>query len=93
MPAIGMHTRDESSGARLLFALAYGGNGITYRMLSAGLLRAQIERRRHPLARLLKIAVCQYSGEIDEEETVYQEATSRVVISVSRDGTQWHKDL
>ena len=32
--------------------MAYGGNGITYSMLGAGLLRAGIERRRHPLARL-----------------------------------------
>lgn len=36
-------------GPRVLFAMAYGGNGITYSMLGAGLLRALIERRRHPL--------------------------------------------
>jgi hypothetical protein len=29
--------------------MAYGGNGITYSMLGAGLLRARIERRAHPL--------------------------------------------
>jgi glycine/D-amino acid oxidase-like deaminating enzyme len=34
------------------FAMAYGGNGITYSMLGAGLLRALVERRRHPLAGL-----------------------------------------
>ncbi len=37
-------------GPRVLFAMAYGGNGITYSMLGAGLLRALIERRRHPLS-------------------------------------------
>jgi len=39
-------------GPRVLFALAYGGNGITYSMLGAGLLRAQIEGRPHPLTGL-----------------------------------------
>ena len=39
-------------GPRVLFAMAYGGNGITYSMLGAGLLRNVIERRRHPLRRL-----------------------------------------
>ena len=39
-------------GPRVLFAMAYGGNGITYSMLGAGLLRALVERRRHPLAEL-----------------------------------------
>ena len=34
---------------RLLFAMAYGGNGITYSMLGAGLIRALVERRKHPL--------------------------------------------
>ena len=34
---------------RLLFAMAYGGNGITYSMLGAGLVRALVERRKHPL--------------------------------------------
>jgi hypothetical protein len=32
--------------------MAYGGNGITYSMIGAGLLRAAIERRRHRLATL-----------------------------------------
>jgi glycine/D-amino acid oxidase-like deaminating enzyme len=32
--------------------MAYGGNGITYSMVGAGLLRALIERRQHPLAAL-----------------------------------------
>ena len=37
---------------RLLFAMAYGGNGITYSMLGAGLIRALVERRKHPLQAL-----------------------------------------
>jgi len=40
----------------VLFALAYGGNGITYSMLGAGLMRAQIERRPHPLTALFSFA-------------------------------------
>ena len=39
-------------GRRLLFAMAYGGNGITYSMLGAGLIRALLERRKHPLQAL-----------------------------------------
>ena len=39
-------------GKRVLFAMAYGGNGITYSLLGAGLLRALIEGRPHPLAAL-----------------------------------------
>ena len=49
LPWIG---RSPEHGARILFAMAYGGNGITYSMLGAGLLRALIERRKHPLAQL-----------------------------------------
>jgi hypothetical protein len=30
--------------------MAYGGNGITYSAIGAEMLRARIERRRHPLA-------------------------------------------
>jgi len=36
--------------------MAYGGNGITYSILGAELLRARIERRRHPLAELFGFA-------------------------------------
>ncbi|MFN3712762.1 MAG: NAD(P)/FAD-dependent oxidoreductase [Alcanivoracaceae bacterium] len=43
-------------GPRVLFALAYGGNGITYSMLGATLLRARIERRPHPLTALFSFA-------------------------------------
>ncbi|MFD0738106.1 NAD(P)/FAD-dependent oxidoreductase [Lysobacter koreensis] len=49
LPFIGAHSQ---YGARVLFAMAYGGNGITYSMAGAPLLRALIERRRHPLAPL-----------------------------------------
>ncbi|MCD7099501.1 FAD-dependent oxidoreductase [Stenotrophomonas sp. MMGLT7] len=49
LPFFGAHAEH---GRRVLFAMAYGGNGITYSMLGAGILRAAIERRRHPLARL-----------------------------------------
>jgi len=46
LPFFGAH---PATGPRLLFAMAYGGNGITYSMAGAPLLRAVIERRRHPL--------------------------------------------
>jgi len=46
LPWIGESPEHER---RLLFAMAYGGNGITYSMLGAGLIRALVERRKHPL--------------------------------------------
>ena len=49
LPWFGAH---EETGPRMLYAMAYGGNGITYSMLGAGLIRALIERRKHPLAGL-----------------------------------------
>lgn len=49
LPFFGSHAQH---GARVHFAMAYGGNGITYSMLGAGLLRAQIEKRKHPLTEL-----------------------------------------
>jgi glycine/D-amino acid oxidase-like deaminating enzyme len=49
LPFFGAH---EQLGPRVHFAMAYGGNGITYSMLGAGLLRASIERRKHPLKEL-----------------------------------------
>ncbi|RZA37374.1 MAG: FAD-binding oxidoreductase [Lysobacteraceae bacterium] len=49
LPFFGPHAQH---GPRVHFAMAYGGNGITYSMLGAGLLRALIEKRKHPLARL-----------------------------------------
>lgn len=49
LPFFGPHPQ---YGPRVHFAMAFGGNGITYAMLGAGLLCALIERRRHPLATL-----------------------------------------
>ena len=49
LPWFGAHPQH---GPRVLFAMAYGGNGISYSMLGAGLLRATIEGRKHPLAAL-----------------------------------------
>lgn len=49
LPFFGPHPQH---GPRVHFAMAYGGNGITYSMLGAGLLRALIERRKHPLKSL-----------------------------------------
>ena len=49
LPFFGPHAQ---YGPRVHFAMAYGGNGITYSMLGAGLLRARVERRRHPLSAL-----------------------------------------
>ena len=53
LPFFGAH---ESLGPRVHFAMAYGGNGITYSMIGAGLLRAAIERRRHALATLFSFS-------------------------------------
>jgi glycine/D-amino acid oxidase-like deaminating enzyme len=53
LPFFGAHAQH---GQRVLFAMAYGGNGITYSMIGAGLLRAAIERRGHPLAKLFGFA-------------------------------------
>jgi len=50
LPWFGAHPQ---WGPRVLFALAYGGNGITYSSIGADVLRAAIERRRHPLAGVL----------------------------------------
>ena len=49
LPYFGPH---EALGPRLHFAMAYGGNGITYSMIGAQLLRALIEGRQHPLSSL-----------------------------------------
>jgi glycine/D-amino acid oxidase-like deaminating enzyme len=49
LPFFGPHPQ---YGPRVLFAMAYGGNGITYAMIGAQLMRALIERRAHPLQAL-----------------------------------------
>jgi glycine/D-amino acid oxidase-like deaminating enzyme len=59
LPLFGDHPQ---YGPRVLFALAFGGNGITYSMLGAGLLRAQIERRPHPLTELFSFARLGHPG-------------------------------
>ncbi|WMJ70807.1 FAD-dependent oxidoreductase [Stenotrophomonas sp. 24(2023)] len=46
LPFFGPHPQ---WGPRVHFAMAYGGNGITYSMIGAGLIRARIERQPHPL--------------------------------------------
>lgn len=47
LPFMGPHPQ---YGSRVLFAMAYGGNGITYSAIGAEMLRARIERTKHPLA-------------------------------------------
>ncbi len=49
LPYFGPH---PATGPRVHFAMAYGGNGITYSMLGAGLLLALIEGKRDRLAPL-----------------------------------------
>ncbi|WP_129139439.1 NAD(P)/FAD-dependent oxidoreductase [Modicisalibacter coralii] len=49
LPFFGPH---PTYGPRVHFAMAYGGNGISYSMVGADLLRARIEGRGHPLAEL-----------------------------------------
>ncbi|QOW22257.1 NAD(P)/FAD-dependent oxidoreductase [Novilysobacter avium] len=49
LPYFGPH---PATGPRMLFAMAYGGNGITYSMLGAGLLQAMVEGKPHRLAPL-----------------------------------------
>ena len=53
LPFFGPH---EQYGPRVHFAMAYGGNGISYSMLGAGLLRALIEERSHPLSELFSFS-------------------------------------
>ncbi|KAB7771121.1 NAD(P)/FAD-dependent oxidoreductase [Xanthomonas maliensis] len=49
LPFFGAH---REHGSRVHFAMAYGGNGITYSAIGAGLVRAAIEGSNHPLAAL-----------------------------------------
>lgn len=49
LPFFGEH---PNYGPWVQFAMAYGGNGISYSMIGASLLRANIEGRQHPLAAL-----------------------------------------
>lgn len=49
LPFFGAH---EQHGPRVHFALAYGGNGITYSLIGAELLRDTLLGKRHPCATL-----------------------------------------
>ncbi len=49
LPFFGAHPQ---FGPRVLFAMAYGGNGITYSAIGADLICSLLQRRRHPLSRL-----------------------------------------
>lgn len=49
LPFFGPHAQ---YGPRVSFAMAYGGNGITYSAIGAPLLRAWVERTRNPLKSL-----------------------------------------
>ena len=53
LPFFGPH---EQFGPRVQFAMAYGGNGITYSLIGAELLRDSIAGRKHPCARLFSFA-------------------------------------
>lgn len=53
LPFFGPH---EQYGPRVHFAMAYGGNGITYSAIGAGILHDRIEGRRHACARLFSFA-------------------------------------
>ncbi len=49
LPFFGAH---ESLGPRVHFAMAYGGNGITYSLIGAELLRDSLQGKSHPCAKL-----------------------------------------
>lgn len=49
LPYFGPH---DAHGPNVHFAMAYGGNGISYSMIGAKLVRALIEGKEHPLAEL-----------------------------------------
>lgn len=53
LPFFGPH---KQYGPRVQFAMAYGGNGIIYSMVGAGLLAANIEQREHSLAKLFSFS-------------------------------------
>jgi len=49
LPQFGIH---EQHGPRVHFAMAYGGNGKTYRPIGAELLRDTLLKKAHPCAQL-----------------------------------------
>lgn len=58
LPFFGPHAQ---YGPRVHFAMAYGGNGITYSALGARVIRALVERRRHRLLPLFSFARLQHA--------------------------------
>ncbi len=59
LPFFGPH---EQHGPHVHFAMAYGGNGITYSMIGAELLRDRIEGRSHPCAALFSFNRLRHSA-------------------------------
>ena len=53
LPFFGPH---EQRGPRIHFAMAYGGNGITYSTIGAQIIKDSLERRGHPCAQLFSFA-------------------------------------
>lgn len=53
LPFFGPH---PEHGPRVHFAMAYGGNGITYSAIGAGLIARLIRGEKHPLAQLFSFA-------------------------------------
>jgi glycine/D-amino acid oxidase-like deaminating enzyme len=49
LPFFGPHAQH---GPRVLFAMGYGGNGITYSAIGARMLRMRLQRKPHPLQAL-----------------------------------------
>ena len=63
LPFFGAH---EQHGPRVLFAMAYGGNGITYSQIGAELLRDHFAGQRHPCSSLFSFARLQRRREISD---------------------------
>lgn len=53
LPWFGRHPQCDP---RVLFAMAYGGNGITYSVIGAGILKNMLLGRTHPMAELFGFA-------------------------------------
>jgi glycine/D-amino acid oxidase-like deaminating enzyme len=53
LPFFGPH---EQYGPRVHFAMAYGGNGITYSLIGAELIRDALLGKKHPCAALFGFA-------------------------------------
>jgi glycine/D-amino acid oxidase-like deaminating enzyme len=53
LPYFGPHSK---WGPRVHFAMAYGGNGITYSSIGAEIIRSKIEGEEHPLGELFSFA-------------------------------------